>query len=40
MSGTAYVNGKIVSEASMLAQIIKDKTEWFLTSLLFHSMRK
>jgi 3-hydroxymyristoyl/3-hydroxydecanoyl-(acyl carrier protein) dehydratase len=29
MSGTAYVNGKVVSEASMLAQIIKDKTEWF-----------
>lgn len=27
MSGTAYVNGKVVSEASMLAQIIKDKTE-------------
>jgi UDP-3-O-[3-hydroxymyristoyl] N-acetylglucosamine deacetylase / 3-hydroxyacyl-[acyl-carrier-protein] dehydratase len=26
MSGTAYVNGKVVSEASMLAQIIKDKT--------------
>ena len=25
MSGKAYVNGKIVSEASMLAQIIKDK---------------
>jgi UDP-3-O-[3-hydroxymyristoyl] N-acetylglucosamine deacetylase/3-hydroxyacyl-[acyl-carrier-protein] dehydratase len=27
MSGTAYVNGKVVSEASMLAQIIKDKAE-------------
>jgi UDP-3-O-[3-hydroxymyristoyl] N-acetylglucosamine deacetylase/3-hydroxyacyl-[acyl-carrier-protein] dehydratase len=25
MSGTAYVNGKVVSEASMLAQIVKDK---------------
>ena len=25
MSGKAYVNGKVVSEASMLAQIIKDK---------------
>lgn len=27
MNGTAYVNGKVVSEASMLAQIIKDKAE-------------
>jgi UDP-3-O-[3-hydroxymyristoyl] N-acetylglucosamine deacetylase/3-hydroxyacyl-[acyl-carrier-protein] dehydratase len=27
MTGTAYVNGKVVSEASMLAQIIKDKAE-------------
>ena len=26
MSGKAYVNGNIVSEASMLAQIIKDRT--------------
>lgn len=26
MKGTAYVKGKVVSEASMLAQIIKDKT--------------
>ena len=25
MTGKAYVNGKVVSEASMLAQIIKDK---------------
>jgi UDP-3-O-[3-hydroxymyristoyl] N-acetylglucosamine deacetylase/3-hydroxyacyl-[acyl-carrier-protein] dehydratase len=25
MSGKAFVNGKVVSEASMLAQIIKDK---------------
>ena len=27
MGGTAYVNGKPVMEAEMLAQIIKDKTE-------------
>ena len=27
MAGTAYVNGKPVMEAEMLAQIIKDKTE-------------
>jgi UDP-3-O-[3-hydroxymyristoyl] N-acetylglucosamine deacetylase/3-hydroxyacyl-[acyl-carrier-protein] dehydratase len=27
MSGQAYVNGKVVMEAEMLAQVIKDKTE-------------
>lgn len=27
MAGTAYVNGKVVMEAEMLAQVIKDKTE-------------
>jgi len=27
MAGIAYVNGKPVMEAEMLAQIIKDKTE-------------
>ena len=27
MAGTAYVNGKVVAEAEMLAQVIKDKTE-------------
>jgi UDP-3-O-[3-hydroxymyristoyl] N-acetylglucosamine deacetylase/3-hydroxyacyl-[acyl-carrier-protein] dehydratase len=27
MGGIAYVNGKVVLEAEMLAQIIKDKTE-------------
>jgi len=25
MSGIAYVNGKVVAEAEMLAQVIKDK---------------
>jgi 3-hydroxymyristoyl/3-hydroxydecanoyl-(acyl carrier protein) dehydratase len=25
MAGTAYVNGKVVAEAEMLAQVIKDK---------------
>jgi hypothetical protein len=25
MAGTAYVYGKVVSEASMLAQVVKDK---------------
>ena len=25
MSGTAYVNGKVVAEAEMLAQVVKDK---------------
>ena len=27
MSGKAYVNGKLVMEAEMLAQVVKDKTE-------------
>jgi UDP-3-O-[3-hydroxymyristoyl] N-acetylglucosamine deacetylase/3-hydroxyacyl-[acyl-carrier-protein] dehydratase len=27
MGGKAYVNGKVVMEADMLAQIIKDKAE-------------
>jgi len=25
MKGTAYVNGKVATEADMLAQVIKDK---------------
>jgi UDP-3-O-[3-hydroxymyristoyl] N-acetylglucosamine deacetylase/3-hydroxyacyl-[acyl-carrier-protein] dehydratase len=25
MKGTAYVNGKVATEANMLAQVIKDK---------------
>jgi UDP-3-O-[3-hydroxymyristoyl] N-acetylglucosamine deacetylase/3-hydroxyacyl-[acyl-carrier-protein] dehydratase len=27
MGGKAYVNGKLVMEAEMLAQVVKDKTE-------------
>ena len=30
MAGKAYVNGKVVMEAEMLAQVVKDKTEWLV----------